>query len=301
VLSKVIRHKNANILVLLAVALLTSASMAYAEPGTRFERGLLWRIDVHGTPPSYVFGTLHTDDDRVLSIPAPARAAFGRSRIVALEVIDDEVSVQRFRAAMVSNDPKLPTLLGVDQFREVDALLREHGIPAESAYRLKPWAALLLLTQPLGTTAFTLDNFLALQARDQKKQIVALETVDEQIAAFEGIPEDTQLALLRHIQSQHAEIQAAIFPMINAYLARDLAALYRINAEAMEGDANIARHNEIFLECVLYDRSERFARHLGPVFREGGVFAAFGAMHLYGARGVLGLLERQGFRVRRIY
>jgi uncharacterized protein len=299
--NKTIHCRNAKFLVVLAVAFLTAAPMAYSEPGPRFDRGLLWRIDVHGTPPSYIFGTLHTDDDRVLSIPPPARAAFGRSRIVALEVIDDEDSVQRFRAAMVSTDPKLPALLGVDQFRQVDALLREHGIPIETAYRLKPWAALLVLVQPLATTAFTLDNFLALQARELKKQIVALETVDEQIAAFEGIPEDTQLALLRHVQSQHAEIQAAIFPMINAYLARDLAALYRINAEAMEGDANIARHNEIFLERVLYDRNERFAHQLGVVIGKGGVFAAFGALHLYGARGVLSLLERQGFRVRRIY
>jgi uncharacterized protein YbaP (TraB family) len=34
---------------------------------------------------------------------------------------------------------------------------------------------------------------------------------------------------------------------------------------------------------------------------EGGVFAAFGALHLYGERGVPSLLEKRGFKLRRLY
>jgi uncharacterized protein YbaP (TraB family) len=38
-----------------------------------------------------------------------------------------------------------------------------------------------------------------------------------------------------------------------------------------------------------------------PQLAAGGAFVALGALHLYGEQGVLRLLERQGWRVIRIY
>jgi uncharacterized protein len=266
-----------------------------------FDRGVLWRVDCPGTKPSYLFGTLHSDDDRVISPPAAVRRAFKQSRVIAIEALTDEASARRFRAAMVSGEATLPTLLGEDSFARVNAQLREHGIPREAVPRLKTWAALLVLMQPLGTTAYTLDSVLAMQAREQGKPVVALETVEEQIDAFAGLPEDTQLAQLRQVQSQYEEIQAAVFPAIKAYLARDLAGLYRINSETMGNNPDMAIHDERLLERVLYERSARFAERLVSLLREGGVFAMFGALHLYGERGVPALLERQGFRLQRVY
>jgi uncharacterized protein len=51
----------------------------------------------------------------------------------------------------------------------------------------------------------------------------------------------------------------------------------------------------------LYARSRRFAERLAPQLRRGGVFAAMGALHLYGRKGVLSLLAERGLKLRRIY
>ena len=115
------------------------------------------------------------------------------------------------------------------------------------------------------------------------------------------MPQETQTALLRRIAEDHDSIQEAIRSLVEAYLARDLAAIWKLNAEGMGNDVDIRPHNEIFLQRVLFDRNVKMAQRLAPLLDKGGVFAAFGALHLYGARGVLALLERQGFKVQRIY
>lgn len=274
----------------LFLALLLFAAAACA--GERFDHGLLWRVDVPGVAPSYLFGTLHTDDDRVLKLSPPVRRALKRAHTVAVEAINDPDAARRYRAAMIGREVRLPSLLG-DDYPRVQALLRESGVPHEVAPRLKPWAALMVLLQPRGATGLTLDNLISFEASRQEKRILQLETVDEQIEALDGMAAEVQLALLRDVQARFEEIQAAVYPTINAYVAGDLASQFRINAETMDRGPD----GEVFLERLLYRRSERFAGRLAPLLRQGGVFAAFGALHLYGARGVPALLERQGFRV----
>ncbi len=274
----------------LFLALLLAAAPAFAAE--RFERGLLWRVEAPGAAPSYLFGTLHSDDQRVVKMPPAARRAFKRARTVALEAISDEADARRYRAAMAGAEPQLPALLGAD-YPRVEALLRESGVPRAAAARFKPWAALIVLLQPRDATGLTLDHLLAFEAAQAGKRVVQLETVEEQIEALDGMPAQVQVALLRDVQARFEEIQAAVYPTLDAYAAGDLAAQFRINAETM----GTGPEADVFLERLLYRRSERFAERLAPLLKRGGVFAAFGALHLYGPRGVPALLERRGFRV----
>lgn len=287
-------------LVAALILLLWAAAVASAG-AQRFDHGLLWRVEAPEAPASYLFGTLHASDDRVVEVPAPVRKAFDAARVVAIELVDDEDAGRRFRRAMVMREPRLPQMLGATDFARVDALLAEAGIPDKARARFKPWAALLILGEPRGATGPRLDDVLLAEARGAGKTIHPLESVDEQIDAFDGLPPDTQLALLRHAEARQSAIQDTVEPLVEAYLARDLGKMFRLNARAMAGDAAIARHNALFLDRVLYDRNERFAQRLGPLLYQGRLFGMFGALHLYGERGVLRLLEKRGFRVTRVY
>ncbi|TMH46748.1 MAG: TraB/GumN family protein, partial [Betaproteobacteria bacterium] len=44
----------------------------------------------------------------------------------------------------------------------------------------------------------TLDRSLFIAARERRMTMLGLEWLDEQVAAFEAIPIETQIALLRH-------------------------------------------------------------------------------------------------------
>lgn len=290
---------------LLALAFLPPAVLARSDPPegelTRFSRGLLWKVEKKGVAPSYLFGTIHVDDDRVLALPPAVKNAFDRSPIFAAELVNDEASTRRFFASMVTRDPQLPDLLGDELYSEVDKLLAGYNIPTEARPRFKPWAAMLTLLQPRGATGLILDRKLLIDAEEQQKKIIGLESIEEQIAVFDQMPRQTQLALLREVVANHETIQGSVLPAVEAYLARDLSRLWKLNAETMSDQAEIRSHNEIFLNRLLYQRNERMVERLAPLFDRGGAFAAFGTLHLYGKRGVLSLIEQRGYKVRRVY
>lgn len=282
-----------------------SAGRAANQPApaqqSDFSHGVLWKIEAKGAPPSYLFGTIHTDDDRVLVLPAAVQQAFDGAASFAAEVVGDEAAVRKFITAMVTREEQLPQLLGAPDYAQADHLLAEHNIPSEARPRFKPWAAMITLLQPRDATGLVLDRVLLHEAQQRGKRIHALESVEEQIAALDGMAEASQVRLLHEVVNRYSEFQDTIRSLIEAYLARDLAMLWRLNAETMGRDPAVKAANDVFLQRVLFARNERFAERLAPLLHDGNAFAAFGALHLYGERGVLTLLQRRGFKVQRVY
>jgi uncharacterized protein YbaP (TraB family) len=51
---------------------------------------------------------------------------------------------------------------------------------------------------------------------------------------------------------------------------------------------------------MVHDRSVVMAFRMQRELRRGGAFVALGALHLYGEKGVLALLEADGYRAERV-
>jgi uncharacterized protein YbaP (TraB family) len=58
---------------------------------------------------------------------------------------------------------------------------------------------------------------------------------------------------------------------------------------------------DLFNQRLLYERNTRMAERMRPQLEAGSAFVAVGALHLYGEKGLLSLLERDGYRVSRVY
>lgn len=128
-----------------------------------------------------------------------------------------------------------------------------------------------------------------------------LETADDQIAALEGMSATEQVALLRLAVESQPELPALIRRLIEAYLQRDLALMWRINEASIMDRPDLKPLSELFAQRLLYDRNRRMVEHMQPQLTQGNAFIAVGALHLYGEKGILGLLERDGWRVTRVY
>jgi uncharacterized protein YbaP (TraB family) len=174
-------------------------------------------------------------------------------------------------------------------------------LPEPVVLLLRPWAAAVLMSVPPQNTADVLDVMLARVATEQGKPLHELEGVEEQVAAFEGLPEPDQVAMLRQAVDNYEAMPRLIGRVIEAYLARDLAGIWRIREASGGGSEEARRFHQAFVQRLLHDRNERMAERAEPRLREGGTFIAVGALHLYGERGLLALLETRGWRVTRVY
>lgn len=286
--------------VALALVVALAAPCAASEP---FAQGLLWRLDKPGVPASWVFGTLHSNDPRVRALPVAVARAFSQARTFAMEIYWSETEDTQFYEAMQFDDGRrLASLVGDEVYSRLRQELGSAALPEEALARTKPWAALLRIAAARGTgDGPTLDRSLFVAARERRMTMLGLEWLDEQVAAFDAIPIETQIALLRHALDHRTELEAQIEPTILAWLGRDLAALASVNRAAAGEDPDLRRHYAVLTQQLVANRSVLMAHRLFLPLKRGRVFVAVGALHLYGPTGLLAQLRAQGYRLRRIY
>lgn len=282
-----------------SLGLLLLAALAAAPAAAQYEQGLLWRIEGKGAAASHVFGTVHLADPRVTKLPPAVARELDRARSVSLEVTFDSANILTLANRMLYTDGRdLQSVAGAELFGKAAAITEGLGLPEPLLRMFKPWAVALVLSAPPQDPANVLDFVLARRAQEKGKPVHELEGMEEQIAVLEGFPEADQVALLRHAVENRARLQDWIGRIVEAYLARDLAAMQRISEESSGGDQRV---NEVFTDRLLNQRNERMVERMEARLTEGGAFIAMGALHLYGSRGVPALLEQKGYRVTRIY
>jgi uncharacterized protein YbaP (TraB family) len=275
---------------------------AGSTPRARYSKGLLWRISRSGTPDSYVFGTMHRADPRVAEPSATVLQALAQSRIFVMEVaVDAIVAPGMFDQEELPDDGKLEPLIGAEAYGHARRILTERGVSERAIARMKPWVAMLAVASSgAHDSSLTLDSRLLAAARRARLRVEALESVEEQIAAFDSIPLASQIALLKHALEHRAALEAENETMTQAWLAGDLAALAQFPSRMDSENPGVARHYDELMRHVIHDRTILMHYRLATPLRTGRAFVAIGALHLQGEKGLLALLELDGFRPTRI-
>jgi len=285
---------------LLLALLLSPVLPAWGE--TRYERGLLWEVGRKGAPQSHVFGTIHVADPRLEALPEPVAAAFARAASLMLEFVSDDYASERFlEAAMFTDRQTLQEKIGAEDFERVMAQLAPIGLSREFVSRLKPWGVLLNLRDPRRAGGEAPDARLAAQARARRMPVFRIEGVEEQIFTFDEMPMEAQVALLKHSLAHRDELLELAERTLDAYLARDLGAIWRLREQFIARHAGVATYQAALTKRVIHDRNVVMAFRMQRELRRGNAFVALGALHLYGEKGVLALLEQDGWRSRRVY
>ncbi|MCP4328347.1 MAG: TraB/GumN family protein [Alphaproteobacteria bacterium] len=267
--------------------------------------GLLWRIDIENSPPSYVFGTMHLSDPRIVVLPPPVDDAFRSSVAVGLENISPDTENPEVEAIMRLPDGRdLEQIIGPDMFEAIYTLGENQDELKSEVRTLKPWAVAMLI-EKVGrdpTGALVLDDRLESLARKNGKTLFGLETAFEVMEAFDRLPEMHQIDLLRatliDIYLPTDAAYAAREAEIRAYLARETGWLAaRWNLDDSGEDTTTRR----FRDHLLNERSNRFAERMLPWIDKGGAFVAVGSGHLPGEQGVIARLQARGYEVTRVY
>ncbi len=268
-----------------------------------YAQGLLFRIDAPGRPSSWVLGTRHSSDPRVVAVAAPVRAALEQSRAFAPAMPLTPRDLPGFAtAAQFADEHRLADYFNAETIARIRAALGDRTPPPDVFVRLKPWAVLLLLVdQAVQRDVPTLTDALMQGARRRGMQVIGLELAEEQVASLDTIPVASQVALVHYRLGRLARLPTDNDAEVDAWLARDLKALTALAAAPGRAQPALAPHVDAMHLHLVENRSVQIAHRLYLPLREGRVFVAVDAVHLYGRNGLLALIHAQGYSVKRIW
>jgi len=293
--------------VLIAFLLLFAAAQSiFAQPADSqrilHPKGLLWKIEKQGFAPVYLYGTMHVSNPEVVKLAVEAEKAFLNADHFVMEMLLNFKAVGYITRSSFFNDGRtLKQLMGDSDYQRLFALLSERMLLPERVVRhMKPWAVLMMLMMPedQANGGAALDMVLYRRAVQRKISVTGLETAEEQVAVFDSMAMEEQLWLLNRAIEDIDVTDAQMPGMLQAYLAGDLAQLVNIQQKFMYDDSEI---DDRFMHQLLDMRNIRMVERLQPILKKGNAFIAIGALHLPTEKGVLHLLEQQGYSVSPVY
>lgn len=263
---------------------------------------------------SYIIGTYHlAPASFVDSIPG-AKAAFESVEQVCGEVdmaeMESMESTQKLMAAMMLPDGKsLSDVLTADEMDRLNAYMKAtigadltNPLIKSQLGSMTPMAisTQLQLVQfkritPDFNPMALIDSYFQQAAKKTGKSVIGFETVDFQISVlYTGSTIERQKQQL-FCMIDNAEYSVAMLKeLVGAYFAQDMAKLYEISEEK-RGDGCDSTPEED--EALIFGRNADWVEKMPAIMADKATLFVVGAAHLPGERGVLELLEKQGYTV----
>lgn len=296
----------------LVFALLATLSAVAAEAETPKSKlhPFLWEIG-DGATKSFIYGTIHLSRPEVLAMAPEVETALESSDAVFTEIPMDPATILGMMPRMLLPDGKtLADVLPESVYKSLASTLAgmDPSMTVDPFERFKIWAvAATLGTMDSGAASggIPLDMLIFQQAAMEGKTVGGLETVDEQIAIFEGLSEDQQVLMLSEtltlIDEGNSGGESPIDSLVSVYLSGDIDAL------GVEFDRWMAAGDPVLgdqlRERLLTARNQLMAERIAEKIRSNpdiSYFFAVGAGHLFGDDGIPALLEADGIPLRRI-
>lgn len=250
----------------------------------------------------YLFGTVHVLRPDIDWFDGPVKTAFDASGELLLEMVEPEGKVAQATVQRIAEDPDGPALTAkmtpTLRTKYVAAMARAK-LPVAGFEKLEPWfVASLLGLLPLEQLGYDGTNgaeaVLSRTAKASGKRIGGLETFEQQLSFFDGLPEPVQIRFLESTIDEQADLSRSFADLIAKWSRGDADGLGAEITRQLRDIPDIGK-------VLLTDRNARWAAQLDDrMDRPGAVFVAVGAGHLAGADSVQRMLAARGFTVTRL-
>ena len=270
-------------------------------------RAFAWAISRPGSaaPPLVIAGSVHLGQPGQLVLPPSVESAFSAAQVLVVEVDAGKVPREHAQAllgqmGLYTPPDSLSDHLAPETRALLPAALARVGLAPPSVEPIRPWfLATMLGILEMQKAGYAqdggVDHDLITRARGEK-QIVELESLEEQIGALAGMGDPQQDLLLREQLAEGPRTGTSMAEAIDAWQRGDAPAVERLVFDR----ANDPRYAPVY-ESLYFARNRRMATAIGAlVDRPAPHFVVLGAGHLVGEKGIIAELARAGFTVRQL-
>lgn len=271
----------------------TTKSAIAKTSAPQLEKSLLWKIEGNGIKPSYLFGTIHliAQDDYFMN--QPTKDAFEEMEQVVLELDMDDPNMQMemFSHAAMKDGMTLDKLITPEEYKQVDDFMT--AALGGGLEMFKSWQPMLLsgilATKFIDGTPASYEGSFIQMASKSNKEILGLETVQEQLGAMGNITYEDQAKMLMESIQDMDESKKMFATLVDTYKNQDVAGLQKMMIDQSGGVD--------FATALLDERNEKWIPKIGNFAKAKGTFFAVGSGHLGGEKGVIQLLRNAGYKV----
>lgn len=265
------------------------------------DRGFLWRISRDGRD-SFLYGTIHAGRPEWFALGPRTEASLFRTGALALEInVTDPAVLAALRDAMQGPTRALPAEL----MQSLRSAWAAECLPATD---LEQGAAEVLVTQLAVAQAqrqglfplYGAESVLLMRSLRTERPVVGLESVQTQLSALMARNDDEAATMVREML---AELQRprAVRSMERLTRAWEAGDLKDLEAYADWCDClHTATERDTYARLV-DGRNPGLAEAIERLHDNVSVFAAVGALHMVGPKGLPALLEAHGFKVQRVF
>ncbi len=256
------------------------------------EKGLFWKLESPEGVVSYLFGTIHTDDNRVADISPNVLAA-----INSVDTFMMEAEANNDPSVMLLKEGNLASQLTEAEFEQVRELADFHVMHMGAAMQMKPWLLAVVFDLPKPQTPFAQDNLLMTKAEELGKNVSGIETAKEHFGVMDDFSMDEQMVMLRAVLKRTPEQKVVDFESLMAvYLEGDSDKITTLNEKITAGMLPADLWAKI-KDKLLDKRSVLMAERAIPISNEKPVFIAVGASHLAGDVGLINAFKKAGYKL----
>ena len=272
-----------------------------AQPNPSFtvqknNNSLLWEISGNGLKkPSFLFGTFHLlcKDDIHFSDQLLKAVKSSNEIYMELDMDDPTMMLSGMMYMNMRGDTTLADLYTPQEYDRLKNYFSDTlKMPLMILQKAKPYFLVALLyprmmncSSPSGV-----EEALVKIAKEDKKEIQGLETMQFQASVFDSIPYKWQAQeLLKNIDSFSVN-KKEFETMLDFYKNQQMDSI-----KSMLGKSEFG--SDKYDDLLLNNRNKKWVKKLNPIMKDESVFVAVGAGHLVGEFGLINLLKKQGYKV----
>ena len=257
-------------------------------------KGLLWEISGNNLPrPSYLFGTIHLLCPDQINISDSVIHAITATNQMVLEIdFSDPSNPGRISNGMKVNksSQKMRHYLSRDDYNFLkDFFADSLNLSLNSISNVNPlFLMTLIIPRAMKCQAVSLESKLTDLAAMYHRNIVGLETIEEQIAYINKIGPKEQTAMLLRSVKNYTDTKMAYHEMVRLYKNHAIDQLFNYIEKQNSGYLKLT-------QTLVFNRNKLWAEKIRNIISTKSSFIAVGAGHLGGNNGLISLLESSGY------
>ncbi len=263
------------------------------------EKHFLWKVK-SGKATVYMLGSIHLMKENIYPLDDAIENAYKSSDNLVVEVNMENINpFSMLKKAMYQDSNTLEMNVSKEVFARISASFDKNKVKKELYNKYRPWFAVinLLGLELMGngySAEFGIDKYFMDNAKKEKKNILELESFDQQIDMLENGVQKYEKSFIDFSMMDYEQSSEQVDKMVELWKKGDGPGFEKVAFEEAESKPEFDGIMKIMIDNRNFKMADKIKEYLKT---DQTYFVVVGSGHIIGKNGLIKLLEKENFTV----